>query len=131
MRRFLGKTGLYSSLLAVFLISGGHWMVLQSVAWSRMFAANARTDTLVLAVAKTFDSEHRCGMCHQIQRGRENEQRPTTAIAANSASPRVWMMLPACPQAGSILSYRAIALLAEPTRDIHAEAPPDPPPRTA
>ena len=50
--------------------------MLQSVAWTRMVVEFAQTDSLAVAVEKTFDGEHPCPMCQKIQRGREKESAP-------------------------------------------------------
>ncbi len=50
--RLFKATGVAASLLALFFMLGGHWFALQSVAWARMFAAFARTDSLSEASRK-------------------------------------------------------------------------------
>jgi len=39
----------------LFAMLGGHWLVLQSVAWTRMLADFSRQDSLPAAISKTFD----------------------------------------------------------------------------
>ncbi len=58
--------------LAVALqISGGHWTVLQSVAWLGMVVTYAQEDSsLAGAVAKTFDGQHPCDLCEVVKTGR-------------------------------------------------------------
>ena len=53
---------------------GGHWLVLQTVAWSRMVVVFAAKDSLKDALVKTFDGKHPCWMCLQIQDGRAAER---------------------------------------------------------
>ncbi|MFN2375207.1 MAG: hypothetical protein ABR538_01635 [Candidatus Binatia bacterium] len=130
MKRALRLSGLSASLLAMFLASGGHWMVLQSVAWTKMFLDNVRTDTLVTAIDRTFDREHACSMCHQIQAGRDKERQPS-AIASSDPSPRQWMAVPSFPCGDPSRDSRALAV-ALPVRPADfISVPPDPPPRTA
>jgi hypothetical protein len=62
--------------LAVLGISGGHWAVFQAVAWSRMLVQNSRGGELTEAVIKTFDGQHPCDLCRQIEKGRKAEQKP-------------------------------------------------------
>jgi hypothetical protein len=62
--------------LAVLGISGGHWAVFQAVAWSRMLVENTRAGELTQAVRKTFDGQHPCDLCRQIEKGRKAEQKP-------------------------------------------------------
>ena len=62
-------------LLALLVAAGGHWYVLQSIAWVRMFAHYARQDSLVVALVETFDGHHPCKLCLQIQQDRQQEAR--------------------------------------------------------
>jgi len=68
----LGHLLLVGSLLAA---TGGHWAVLQSVAWTTMLAANLSADSLSEAVSKTFDGEHPCELCHKITAGKQSEKK--------------------------------------------------------
>lgn len=132
MRCFLRRTGLCSSLLAIFVASGGHWMALQTVAWTRMLYANSiRGDALVVAVSKAFDGEHACSMCHQIQAAREAEKKPSSAIASAAASPRLWMAVAAVPAAAGAERRDAVLEPPLPSLATLVAAPPDPPPRGA
>lgn len=68
-------SGLPLVCLAVFSIAGGHWTVLQTVAWARMLRDFSRDSTLTEAIAKTFDGEHPCDLCKSVKAGRENEEK--------------------------------------------------------
>lgn len=61
------------ALLAIFAGSGGHWVVLQSVAWSRMLVAYAQTAPLPRALEKTFDGQHPCALCQKIATAKKSE----------------------------------------------------------
>jgi len=68
-------------LIAAVQILGGHWAVLQTVAWTTMLVDYAQQDSLTVAVAKTFDGAHPCQLCHTVKEGRQEEQKkqaPTT-----------------------------------------------------
>jgi hypothetical protein len=80
MKRPFQFISLMACLLAVFLSAGGHWAVLQSVAWARMLADFSRTDSWRVAVAKTFDGEHPCPMCLKIREGRARESKPPAVV---------------------------------------------------
>jgi len=43
--------------LALFLVIGGPWAVLQTVAWTKMMVDYSRGASLTEAVTKTFDGE--------------------------------------------------------------------------
>lgn len=60
---------------ALFLAIGGHWAVLQTVAWASMIVDYSRTSALTEAVEKTFDGKHPCGICTVIQRTRQSEKK--------------------------------------------------------
>ena len=62
-------------LVALLGASGGHWALLQTVAWTRMLATNLETDSLGAALAKTFDGQHPCCMCKAISAGKKSEKK--------------------------------------------------------
>ncbi len=61
-------------LLAAVQILGGHWAVLQSVAWVKMVVDYSQTDTVTVALEKTFDGAHPCNLCNVVSKGRAAEQ---------------------------------------------------------
>ena len=67
-----------AKLIVVFAavqILGGHWLALQSVAWIGMLASYSHGQTLVVAIEKTFDGAHPCGLCKVVKTGRTEEQK--------------------------------------------------------
>jgi hypothetical protein len=78
--RLFQFTGLAAALVALFVTLGGHWALLQSVAWARMLADFSRTETLGTAIGKTFDGEHPCPMCLQIREGKAQEQKQAPVV---------------------------------------------------
>ena len=75
MPQTLLRLGQYLLIAGMFAACGGHWLVLQSVAWSGMLVEYSRTANLTVAVEKTFDGLHPCGLCREIQSGKQNEQK--------------------------------------------------------
>ena len=67
-------------LLVLFAASGGHWMALQSLAWSRMFLSYSRSGNIVEAVTKTFDGKHPCSLCKEVARSKTTDPQPTRAM---------------------------------------------------
>lgn len=57
------------------LAIGGHWPLLQSVAWVNMLVKFSQTDSLAAAVQKTFDGKHGCNLCELVKTGKEAEQK--------------------------------------------------------
>jgi hypothetical protein len=62
-------------ILALLCATGGHFAMLQSVAWAAMLASNARTENLSVAIANTFDGRHLCPICRQIAASRQSEKK--------------------------------------------------------
>jgi hypothetical protein len=54
---------------------GLHWIVLQSVAWTTMLAANLTCNSLHEAVQQTFDGKHPCSLCKAIAKGKQSEKK--------------------------------------------------------
>jgi hypothetical protein len=74
VKKILHIAGHAACFIALFAMLGGHWLVLQSVAWTRMLADFSRQDSLTTAISKTFDGEHPCPLCCKIKAGRQQEE---------------------------------------------------------
>jgi len=62
-------------LIVAFLAAvGGHWMILQTFAWSTMLVENLQTASLSKAVERTFDGEHPCKLCKRIAEDKQSEK---------------------------------------------------------
>jgi hypothetical protein len=59
--------------LALFLVAGGHWAMLQGVAWVTMVHDFSRGGSLTQAVEKTFDGKHPCAMCKKIAKAKNSD----------------------------------------------------------
>ena len=117
-------------LLAVMVLAlGTAPLVVQSVAWGLMLVEYSRTTTFTAAVEMTFDGEHPCRLCREVQKQQhEGEQKHQTPSAprdlvlyhvAGSASTRPAETFRQ-PQARS---HEAALLV------IRTQRPPVPPPR--
>ena len=111
-------------LFAAVQILGGHWLALQSVAWIGMIANYARGGTLVVAIEKTFDGQHPCGLCNVVKTGREQEQKQQAmkVIVKIDAVLATTMALRA-PQASDWRYFAFVQVV-----DARGQAPPTPPP---
>lgn len=69
--------------LAMFSIAGGHWAVLQSVAWTGMIIEYSRNASLGTALSQTFSGKAPCRMCRTIEEGRQKETRLPATIKAD------------------------------------------------
>ncbi len=116
-------------VLTLTLSLGGHWALLQSVAWTTMIAANlSANDSLTEAVSKTFDGEHPCPLCKAIKAGKKSEEKKEASMPTlkkfefvSQTSPFVF----ATPSAFTLVGWR-VELPAS-----FSTTPPVPPPRTA
>lgn len=61
------------AVLGCLHLCGGHWGVLQVVAWTKMIADYSAQHGLVEGAARTFDGEHPCCMCKAIAEGKKQE----------------------------------------------------------
>jgi hypothetical protein len=55
-------------LMLMFLV-GGHWGMLQVMAWTGMVISYSRDASFAEALSMTFDGEHPCAFCHEIRDG--------------------------------------------------------------
>ena len=66
--------------LALFLVAGGHWAMLQGVAWATMVRDFSKTGSLTEAVEKTFDGKHPCAMCKKLSNARASEEKAPVTV---------------------------------------------------
>jgi len=62
-------------MIALIATIGGHWAVLQTVAWTNMLSENLRSESFTAAVQKTFDGKHPCCLCKAINAGKKSEKK--------------------------------------------------------
>lgn len=66
---------IFSIAIALFSLSGGHWALLQSVAWGCMLHTYSSQGSFRAAVEKTFDGKHRCSLCKKIEQAKQQEKK--------------------------------------------------------
>lgn len=54
---------------------GGHWAILQSVAWAQMLVRYSHGATLERGFTKTFSGKHPCKLCQLVKEGRKTERK--------------------------------------------------------
>jgi len=82
-RNLLKKLGLPIACVAMFFVVGGHWAVIQSVAWTQMLWTYAlESDSIVDAVEKTFDGQHPCKLCVGIAKTQKDQGKNPILAAA-------------------------------------------------
>jgi hypothetical protein len=112
-------------------MSGGHWVVLQSVAWVRMTVEFSRQATLSTALAKTFSGKYPCRLCLKVQQGMNHEQqqsRKTPWLETERLPEGIWQVrcltAPPAPTVATPQPCFALDFWFD-----FSESPPTPPPR--
>ena len=113
-------------------MAGGHWALLQSVAWVEMLRDySQQTGSIAVAVEQTFDGQHPCELCQQIQvaKAKERKEAPTAPTTKDDAKAKALVagsvLCPFVRTAEEVFFPRALSA-AGPRR---SEQPPTPPPR--
>lgn len=129
--RLFNTAGVAASLLALFCLLGGHWIALQSVAWTGMLAGFATNHSWSVAITKTFDGNHPCKLCSGIQDGRQKEEQERREVP--------WMQLQKSPELICVIRQTTIPLAPMTVVTVSGfvtrhhqdfvESPPTPPPR--
>lgn len=76
----LRSLGFSLMCLAMFSIAGGHWAVLQTVAWAQMVREYSKTATVAEALEKTFSGKAPCSLCEQIAEARQQEEKSPATL---------------------------------------------------
>lgn len=81
--KFTSNIGHAAAALAIFVVAGGHWGAMQTVAWAGMLWSYTQAEgSLLSGVKKTFDGDHPCKMCKSIKAAKEKERAvPVTLVA--------------------------------------------------
>jgi hypothetical protein len=120
------KFGHVLLILALLGATGGHWAVLQTIAWADMLAKNLQTESVGEAITKTFDGAHPCKMCKQISAGKKAEKKADLTLQIKKlefvAIRPAWLIL--APQDFHTVPETALNFESIPHR------PSVPPPRT-
>ena len=82
--KFVSSLGPGCIAIALFLLAGGHWGAMQTMAWAGMLWNYSQADgSLLSGVKKTFDGDHPCTMCDSIKTAKEKEQsKPLSLVSA-------------------------------------------------
>jgi len=83
MHRVCITIGRWMLIAAMMTAFGGHWIVLQSVAWTTMIIDNAKSEHLGEALTDTFDGKHPCPLCKSIEKGRESEKKQDIQVVVS------------------------------------------------
>jgi len=90
--------GLPFICLAMFTVAGGHWAVLQSVAWGQMLWNYSQEEGSVFAGAqKTFSGKAPCSMCKKIIAAKKQEERAPASVKLDKKSSETTLVIFANP----------------------------------
>jgi hypothetical protein len=107
------------------LATGGHWVLLQSVAWVSMTVQFSQVEPISSALKKTFDGQHPCSLCKVVDEGLRKEthqklQKPEIKLDLFCDRRAVSVE---CPLPGLATRFSAFHLTD------YQPVPPEPPPR--
>ncbi len=112
-------------ILALLASVGGHWALLQSVAWTRMIIERTQEDSFAVAVKTTLDGEHPCDMCKRITDGKQSERQEKKAQAQVKIDMLCELRVVAIVPPSRELVFPSVQI----EEMLRAECPPVPPPR--
>jgi hypothetical protein len=75
-----GRLPVTIAFLALFLLAGGHWAILQTGAWMGMIVAYTKDGNVSTAISQTFDGKHPCAVCCAVQDGRKQEEKKAPGL---------------------------------------------------
>lgn len=92
--------------VALALLLGLQWSILQSAAWVGMIISYSQESTLSEAIVKTFDGQHPCRLCKIIEQGKRSEKtrqmaNPTQKLEATASEPFLSLFHPESQEPGS------------------------------
>ena len=114
-------------VVALLQICGGHWLALQSLAWTGMLVKYSHEAQLAEAVAKTFDGQHPCALCVSIEQGKKSERHAPVELA----KVKPVFVLPVGGVLVRCVGVPWVRALAETRGELRFEQPAVPPPRGA
>ena len=127
MSLVLRKASRLIVILALLASVGGHWAVLQSVAWTRMIIERTHADSFVTAVKTTLDGDHPCDMCKRITEGKQSERQEEKVQVNVKLDMLCELRLIAIVPPSQPMNFPSSPTEGTP----RAERPPVPPPRLA
>jgi hypothetical protein len=71
------RAGQYLLIGALIISMGGHFALLQTIAWGNMLVDFSSKSSIAEAVEKTFDGGHPCSLCKALKKSKsEDEKKP-------------------------------------------------------
>ena len=126
MRTFLHRLVI---LCCALYLSGAHWMVLQTAAWTGMVVSRTIRSGVAEAVESTLDGKHPCRMCATIAHGQREEQdsQKEFALLKKAGDPK-FIGLPLLILNPDLAASEFLWPALEVAHEWCVDAPPTPPP---
>ena len=127
------QLGILGAALALFAMAGGHWAVLQSVAWAGMLVDYSQSSgSVVTGFEHTFNGQYACDLCRAIQTARSRERKGGDAAFGAKEDAKVKALPTQAPAPAARVAVAVEFVRTAPGRMVvRAEPPPTPPPRRA
>jgi hypothetical protein len=117
------------SLLGAWLCASGAMLdMAQAVAWTRMFAGYARTESLAAAARETFDPAKPCGICKAVSMAREASGRHAPPVPQAGAEKMV-LIFERCAPFVALSAKRTWPVAAPVSAQVRSGDVPVPPPK--
>ena len=112
-------------IVALLASTGGHWALLQSVAWTSMLAEHMKSESFSSAMEQTFDGKHPCPLCCAIAAAKKSEKKTEFPISTQKIE------FPPLAPGLALFAPARFQLLSTPDTfaDSPTLTPPTPPPR--
>lgn len=126
----LSRPGQAFVVVALVLVLGAHWSLLQLGAWVGMTIAYSRTASLSVALEKTLSGRHPCAVCHLVREGRAAEASAAREVPVKKETKLEFLAVAAGPALFPPSVLPPVFFPALPA-GLGRAAPPLPPPRAA
>jgi len=131
VNRIFKIAGISACVLTVLVMSGGHWLALQSFAWMHMTVEFSREYGWRTAIQRTFSGRHPCKLCLKVQQGWQQERqqdKKSPRLEAHNFPEVIWewraLTAPPAPTCAGPEGVFASGSYSD-----FSESPPTPPPR--
>ena len=113
--------------MALTILVGGHWAILQSAAWAGMVFNYSHRSTVIEAIDKTFSGRFPCNLCKLVKAGKAAEKKQEMAKLEGKfdfsfSIGTAWLYPPKPCRQFLATDFSSLA---------RPDAPPTPPPRCA
>ncbi len=116
-------------LCCALYLSGAHWVVLQTTAWTGMLVSRSIATSVSDAIETTFDGKHPCPLCAVISDGKQAEQQSEQSFdLLKKVGDLKFLGLPVVELVHGVVASNVVWPASAFTVLTRSEAPPTPPP---